>query len=147
MKRVDEAVSSFRQGSNCAQAILATYGTSYGIDRQLALRLAMGLGGGMGRGGEVCGAVSGVVLTIGLKTSSEGDAQSKKVKEETYGKVREFFEKFKALHGSVTCKGILGCDLGTEEGQKEAREKDLFSKICTGFVADAARILEELLSE
>jgi len=52
LSRVDEAVSSFRQGSNCAQAILATYGTSCGIDRQLALRLAMGLGGGMGRGGE-----------------------------------------------------------------------------------------------
>ena len=147
MNRVDEAVTCFRQGSNCAQAILATYGTEYGIDRQLALELAMGLGGGMGRGGEVCGAVSGAVLTIGLRTGIEGDTQSRKVKEETYRKVRELFEKFKALHGSVTCRGILGCDLSTEEGLKEAREKDLFSKICPDFVADAARILEEVLSD
>lgn len=147
MSKVEKAVSRFRDGINCAQAILSTYGPEYGLHRQLALNAGLGLGGGMGRGGEVCGAVSAAVLTIGLKMGSEGDSSSKEVKKETYRKVRELFEKFKALHGSVTCRGILGCDLSTEEGLKEARGKDLFSKICPDFVADAARILEEVLSD
>jgi len=147
LSKVKEAVPRFRQGSNCGQAILATYGTEYGLDRQIALNAGLGLGGGMGCGGEVCGAVSGAVLTIGLRTGIEGDTHSRKVKEETYRKVRELFEKFKALHGSVTCRGILGCDLSTKKGLKQAREKDLFSKICPDFVAEAARILEEVLSD
>ena len=147
MSRVDEAVTCFRNGSNCAQAILATYGPLYGLDRQLALKLALGLGGGLGREGEVCGAVNGAALTIGLKVSSESEVSSREAKKEAYRKVQEFSERFKALHGSLACREILGCDLSTKEGLQEAREKDLFSKVCTGFVADAARILEELLTE
>jgi len=147
LSRVDEAVACFRQGGNCAQAILSTYGTQYGLDRQLALRLAVGLGGGLGCEGEVCGAVNGAALTIGLKVGSESEVGSREAKKEAYRKVRQFSERFKALHGSLACREILGCDLSTEEGLQEAREKDLFSKVCPGFVADAARILEELLAE
>ncbi len=100
----------------------------------------------MGRGAEVCGAVSGAILVIGLKMGSEGDASSKEVREETYCKVQEFSEKFKALHGSLTCKALICCDLSTQEGLKQAREEELFSKVCPAFIADAARLLEKLLS-
>ena len=59
--------------------------------------------------------------------------------------MRRFTEKFKGLHGSIQCRCLLGLDLGTEEGMRLAREKNLFQTLCAGYVRHAAEILEEIL--
>jgi hypothetical protein len=66
-------------------------------------------------------------------------------KEQCYALAREFFTRFKAKHGNVKCTDLLGCDISTKEGIETAHEKDLFNTLCTDFVGDAARILEQLL--
>ena len=45
------------------------------------------------------------------------------------------------------CRELLGCDLTTPEGMKEAKDKGLFSTICPRMMQDAVEILEEMLNE
>lgn len=144
MSKVDLAVSCFEGGFICSQALLSTYGTELGLDRETALKISTAFGGGIGRMGGICGAVSGAFLVISLKYGNAGveDGQSR---EKTYVLVREFSEKFKSRNGSVTCRNLLGCDISIPEGLALAREKKLFSTVCPKFVRDAAEIIEQML--
>ena len=45
------------------------------------------------------------------------------------------------------CRELLGCDLTTPEGMKEAKDKGLFSSICPQMVQDSVEILEEMMNE
>ena len=144
MEKVEQAVSKFRDGFLCSQAILSTYGPWDGLSEELALKLAAGLGGGMGRMAQTCGAVTGSILVIGLKKGaiSVEDTASK---EDTYQAVREFSKRFKATHGSTICKELLGCDISEADGYEKARREDLFKKECPKYVGSAVEILEKVL--
>jgi C_GCAxxG_C_C family probable redox protein len=136
------AFERFLTDHNCCQSILEIFGPEYGLDEDTALRLGTGFGGGMGRMGEICGAVTGAFLALGLKY---GDPRANnEAKDRTYDVVREFTKRFAARHGSIQCRKLLGCDIGTPEGMAEAKNKDLFNTLCATFVRDAAEILEEL---
>ena len=144
MNDVERAVSVFKEGFSCSQAVLSTYGTHFGLDREIALRVSGAFGGGMGRMGETCGAVTGAFMVIGLKYGKTivGDEESK---EKAYRLVNEFVEKFKSRNGSIVCRELLGCDLSTPEGRRLVKEKKLVTTLCPKFVQDAAEIIEQIL--
>jgi len=142
--KIEESVGRFREGYNCSQAILSTYGGELGLERETALKAAAALGGGMGALGEVCGAVTGAMLVIGLKHGYTMP-KDKETKEKTYARVRDFAGRFRQRNGSLLCRDLLGCDLTTAEGVAMAREKRLFTERCPGFVREAAEILEDVL--
>ncbi|MFX1387280.1 MAG: C-GCAxxG-C-C family protein [Promethearchaeota archaeon] len=144
MSRIEKAVSSFRGDFNCAQSILSTYCTQYGLDRDTALKLATGFGGGMGRLGRTCGAVSGAFMVIGLKYGM-GLNDNTEAKEKTYQVIREFSNRFQEIYGSEICKELLGCDINTPEGKDYYDQNEFFEKKCLQYVKNAAYILEELL--
>ncbi len=144
MSDVEKAVSGFEKEFNCCQAVLSTYGPRFGLDRELALKLAAGFGGGIGHQGETCGAVTGALMVIGLKHSATL-ADDKDSSEKTYRLTDQFLERFKARHGSILCRELLGCDISTPQGLQGARDKGLFKKLCPNFVRVSAEILEELL--
>ncbi len=140
--KAESAVQLFSDGFNCAQAVFSTYAPDLGMRRDDALRIATAFGAGMGRLQEVCGAVTGAFMVIGCKhgmiTSSDTVP-----KEEAYARVKELAEHFCELHGSISCRQLLGCDLNTEEGRKEFIRKDLGRLKCTGYVRDASRLVED----
>ena len=144
MSKVDETLACFDEGFNCAQAVFSVYNEQLGMDRVTALKLPCGLGGGMGHLAETCGAVTGAFLLIGLKYGKY-KAEDALSKEKTYEVVREFADKFKELHGSIKCRELLGCDVGTSEGRAEMAEKGLYKTLCRGLVADSAKLIEEIL--
>ena len=72
---------------------------------------------------------------------------AKEGKANTYNKVEEYTNRFKARNDSVACRELLGFDLTTPEGMKEAKDKFLFSTICPRMVQDAVEILEEMMNE
>ncbi len=125
--------------------MLAACGPARGLPRELAVRLAQAFGGGMGRTGGVCGGVTGAMMVIGLECSMKdpGDTQTK---QEAYRLTREFMARFAAKNGSIYCRDLLGCDIGTEEGFRKAHEAELAKTICPPLVACAVEILEELLA-
>jgi len=144
VNRIEQAVSLFNEGFNCSQAVFTTFAAEMGVERDVALKMAQGFGGGMGLMGETCGAVTGAFMVIGLKygRTSVNDDEAKR---KTNALVKEFVEKFKAKNGTIECRELLGCDIGTPEGNRIAKERQLFSTVCPGFVRDAAEILEMIL--
>jgi C_GCAxxG_C_C family probable redox protein len=143
MNNVDNAVACFKEGFNCSQAILSTYGPEFGLARETALKLASSFGSGM-RMAQTCGAVTGALMAIGLKYGHIHSAD-KKSRERTYRLVEQFIEKFKSRNGSVVCRELLGCDVCTPDGYNTAIEKGLFRNFCPKMVQDAAEILEEIV--
>ena len=143
MNCIDTAVSRFAEGFNCSQAVLSAFAGDFGLDDATALKITSGFGGGMGRLADTCGAVTGAFMVLGLRygqASSDRDA-----KEVIYARVREFADRFKARNGSVACRDLLGCDIGTPEGFRHAKDEKLLTTLCPKFVRDACEILEEML--
>lgn len=143
MNRVELAVSCFKDGFSCSQAVFSTYATQLGLSREAALKIAGAFGGGMGHMGETCGAVTGAFMAIGLK-HSRSIAEDRQSREKTYSLVREFVDKFRARNGSIICRELLGYDLSTPEGASMVREKKLNETLCTRLVQDAAEIIEQI---
>ena len=142
--KVEAAVGCFREGFSCSQAILSAYCVEFGLERETALKAAAAFGAGMGRLGEVCGAVTGALIVIGLKYGHT-EAKDKEAKERTYDRAHDYGCRFRSLNGSLLCRDLLGCDLGTAEGMATAREKRYFTELCPRFVREAAEILEDVL--
>ncbi len=144
MNGVQRAVSSFDEGFSCSQAVLCAFGPQLGLDRESALRVACAFGGGMGHRGETCGAVTGAFMVMGLKCGRSG-TDDQEAKETAYTLVNEFVDQFESRNGSVICRELIGCDIGTAEGLELTRQMNLRTTRCPNFVRDAAKIIEQVL--
>jgi C_GCAxxG_C_C family probable redox protein len=144
-KQSEQAVERFRNGMNCSQAVLSSYCEQFGLDSGKATKVGTGFGGGM-RMAETCGAVTGAFMVLGLKYGNS-TVEDKESKAKTYEKIIEFTSRFKASHGSVKCRELLGCDITTPDGEKKARENGLFVSVCPKIVQEAAEILEEIIGK
>ncbi len=140
-----KAADFFRQGYNCAQAVVLAFGDELKLDQQTLAKLASSFGGGMGRLREVCGAVSGMFLMYGLLEGYDNPADYEGKKEQ-YRAVQEMAEVFKEKHGSITCSDILKKPSGPEDYRPEERTELYYeSRPCEQCVYDAAEILEIFL--
>lgn len=144
MDRVTKAVSCFKEGFSCSQAVLSSFSELFGLNREIALKISQPFGAGTARRGETCGAVTGAFMVIGLKYGRI-KAEDLQAREKTYNLVREFIRRFKSLHSTIICKELLGCDLSTPEGLNLAEEKHLFDTLCPKFVQSAVEIVEKII--
>ena len=143
--RSDEAVAMMVAGFNCAQSVLSVFCEDFHLDRQTAFKLATGFGAGMANQQEICGAVTGAVMAIGL-THGRSHVSDQAAKERTYLLTRELMVSFKAKFGSCYCRELLpGIDLASAAGHALYKEKNLAEKVCRPCVAEAVRILEDIL--
>ena len=94
-------------------------------------------------GGE-CGAVAAAYIVLGMKYGFTHPGDPERL-DAVMGKIRTFVDRFKALHGDIDCPKLIGLDLFSEEGRKAFAENNLKATVCTQYVADAVKILEELL--
>jgi len=140
--RQELAITRFGKGFNCAQSVLSVFCEKYGLEMETAMKLACGLGGGF-RQGEICGAVSGAVLVIGLK-DGQYIAEDAVSKANCYAKTDELIKRFKEKYSTIICRELIGVDISTEEGRKQALDKSLFRKICDDMVKNTIVILEEM---
>lgn len=144
MDHVENTVSLFKKGHSCSQAVFSTYAPLLGVPENTALKIACSFGGGMARMGETCGAVTGAFMVLGLKYGRV-DPQDEQTKEKTYELVKLFVNRFKSRNTFVTCRDLLGCDIGDPEVREMVEKNGLFDTLCPKLVQDAAEILEELL--
>jgi C_GCAxxG_C_C family probable redox protein len=144
--RIDKAIACHAQQFNCAQAVFSTYAPALGISELDSLKMSAGFGGGMGRLQEVCGAVTGALMLIGCKYGmvNPGDVEAK---EETYARVKDFARRFTSVHGTISCRTLLGCDLNTEEGKALFTKNDLANSVCKRCIRTACAIVEETVME
>jgi C_GCAxxG_C_C family probable redox protein len=145
--KVTGAVETHRDtGFNCAQSVLGQFAPEMGMDTDIAAKVACGFGSGMGRSGNMCGAVTGGILVLGLKYGMS-DPEASQDKEKTYEKVRNLLNMIREKCGSVNCKDLLGVDVGTEEGRRELKEKNLSDKVCAKVVGEVVRSVEMLFDQ
>ena len=145
MTHKEKALQYFSDKFHCSQAVLAAFAPELGLTEEQALKLGACFGAGM-RKGEVCGACTGALMVLGLmygqfdKDDLESRMRANKV---NVVLLNGFAEK----NGSYICNELLGCDIRTEEGVKEAREKGLFTEFCPKMVACAVDVLEEIIQK
>jgi len=139
----NKALYHFRTGHNCAQSVLMAFEKLTGENGAFAHQLASGFGGGMGRLQLTCGAVTGAVMAIGLHNSiSIADEATRK--QTTNSMIQRFCQRFEENHGNLSCSGLLGHDLNTDNGRAEIARRGLTEKICAPCVSDAVSILIDL---
>ena len=134
----------FREGYNCAQAVLIAFSDVTGLEKETAARLASSFGGGLGRMREVCGAVSGAAMVLGL-CKGYSDPTDPAAKKAHYHLVQEFARRFKEQNGSIVCRELLAGVSVTPGGDPEARTKEYYKKRpCPELVLQAAELLDKL---
>ncbi|PLX18661.1 MAG: hypothetical protein C0599_11840 [Salinivirgaceae bacterium] len=139
------ATIMFNSGYNCSQAVLSTFAESLAFSKETAINLAAGFGAGMGRLQNTCGAVTGAYMAIGQYCGKIHE-NNKEVIEASYNLVQEFDKRFIEIHQTTQCKQLIHCDLKTEEGQAEFKQKNLKRDVCEVCVADAVTIVSELIN-
>ena len=144
MNKTENILTLFQDGLNCSQIVFSSFAERFGLDKDAALRIASGFGAGMGRMSLTCGAVTGAFMALGLKYGY-ASGESKESKEKIYALVREFAEKFRAIHGSIECRELVGFDISTPDGYKEASDNGLFRTLCPQFVKSAVEIAEKMI--
>jgi C_GCAxxG_C_C family probable redox protein len=134
----------FSSGLNCAQSVLASKSDFTGIPVPDSLRIATGFGAGMAQMQKTCGAVTGAYMVIGARYGRI-DPEDQAARDKTYSLMEAFNRRFLEMHGSLSCRELLGVDLKTREGAEEADKGAYFEKKCKKYVEDAAGILDEIL--
>ncbi len=142
MHHEEKARELFKQGYNCAQAVLLAFCDVTGLDEKTALLLSSSFGGGMGRMREVCGAVSGMFMVAGLLYGYH-ETSDQTGKTEHYKRIQTLAEEFRKENGSIICRELLGLPGGADSPVPELRTNTYYKKRpCAELVAMAARIMD-----
>ena len=142
-ERVKAALEKFEEGYDCSHAILSVYADLFEFEEKSITTIRKPCGPMTGRSMDVCGAVAGALKALSQKLREEKDAGNTTQKKSEL--VRRFRERFEKLHGSVSCTELLGTDISEIDGQIMVMDKDLFHTRCVTFIADSARIIEDLI--
>ena len=149
--RRNQAIQFFKEGYNCAQAVVLAHSDLLGMEKEQLLKVSQSFGGGMGRMRQVCGTVSAMFMVAGLLTGSANpkDLENKK---ENYDMVQRLAAAFEKKNGSIICRQLLGLEtkqssVGAEyrEGTTpEPRTEEYYKKRpCIELIGDACDILAE----
>ena len=119
--------------------MLCAFARDYDLDEATALAIARGFGSGMATA-CTCGVISGAVMVIGLSTGKNTD--NREAKQTAYRMAKEFTKWFEGRYGTTLCRELLGCDVSDPEIARVAREKDLFTPVCTPMIRETVKWLE-----
>ena len=146
MTRKEIAMNYFKEGYNCAQAVVLAFEDLTGLDKSTLLKLSSSFGGGLGRLREVCGSVSGMAIILGIVYGYD-DASSHEEKAAHYARIQEVAHKFEEKNGSIVCRELLGLSAKHDSPVPEARTEGYYKKRpCVELVGDSAEILDEYIT-
>ncbi len=133
----------FITGYYCAESVLMAIAESRGIQSDIIPCIATGFCSGMARTGGQCGAVSGAMIGISLAT---GRRSAIETVDHNYALIQKLIKRFEERFGSTNCRILLGCDLGTTEGQQTFQAKHLIEH-CFEYAEGATLIALSLLDD
>ncbi len=147
MTRKEKAMAYFRQGYNCAQAVVLAFADLTDMDEATLSRMSCSFGGGMGRLREVCGTVTGMFLVTGLLRGYDG-AETGEVKAAHYARIQALAKEFEKQNGSIVCRELLALrQKHRDDPTPEARTEAYYAgRPCVELVGSAAEILENYLA-
>ncbi len=136
----------FRQGYNCAQAVVLAYQEELGLSKDQLAKMMSSFGGGIGRLREVCGAVSGGVFVLGA-LQGYSDTRDAEAKAQHYRAVQDFAKAFSAKNGSIICKELLGVDADGNHVPSPRTDEYYSKRPCAMMVGDAVELLDSMLNK
>jgi C_GCAxxG_C_C family probable redox protein len=139
MNKKDKAISYFREGYNCSQAVLMACAG----EGEANVKAAAAFGGGMGRLQKTCGAVTGAYIWFGMNYGSSGLPQEND-KIQVYERVKSFNKAFVERNGTDLCSELLGENINTPDGRARIKERGLHERICEKCIIDAIEIIEKI---
>ena len=149
-ERVERACGYFKEGYNCAQAVVMAYNDIMNMSLDEVARLTAPFGGGMGRMREVCGSVCGMTMLAGAIQPSS-DPKNLEERKDNYALVQHFAEQFRTENGDIVCRRLLGLEPMTERQETampSERTPEYYKKRpCSEYVGCAARIVGEYLNQ
>lgn len=137
------AEEAFASGFYCAESVVLALAKAQGIENDLLPRAATAFCSGMARTGGTCGALTGAIMgiSLGLGRSKAGEPV-----QAAYTATQRLIGEFEQAFGARDCHVLLGCDLGTAEGQATFRDKRLGER-CANYTGKAAEIAARILAE
>ena len=137
------AEESFAGGLYCAESVLLSLARAQGIESDLLPKVATAFCGGMSRSCGTCGALTGAIMGIGLALGRSAPRESALP---SYRTTQRLIAQFEQEFGSRDCHVLLGCDLGSPEGQAMFRDDGL-AELCLTYTGRAAEIAATLIAE
>lgn len=131
----DMAGQNFKNGYNCAEAVVRTFRDYYQLDvSDEALRMASGFGGGLGHAGCMCGALSGAVMVLGMLQGRSAKEQSRGP---IYGSAQGFHDIFAGEFGAACCRVLNPHEFGSAEQRRN----------CLKITGTTAALLQKYIKE
>lgn len=137
------AEEAFASGLFCAESVVTSLAKAQGIDSDLLPRAATAFCSGMARTCGTCGALTGAIMGISLAL---GRSTSDESVQGAYTATQRLVGEFEQEFGARDCHVLLGCDLGTPQGQTTFRENRLGQR-CMNYTGRAAEIAARILAE
>ena len=145
--RAEQAVTYFKSGYNCAQAVYMAYADLFGMEPKTAAIIAAPLGAGIGRMREVCGTVSGAALIAGLAIPCDNPSDMA-AKTRCYALVQQVADRFREANGSIICRELLGIAPIKESPTPSPRTEAYYKKRpCVELVRMSATFIGEELKK
>ena len=145
--RAEQAVTYFKSGYNCAQAVYMAYADLFGMEPKTAAIIAAPMGAGIGRMREVCGTVSGAALIAGLAIPCDNPTDMA-AKTRCYALVQQVADRFREANGSIICRELLGIAPIKESPTPSPRTEAYYKKRpCVELVRMSATFIGEELKK
>jgi C_GCAxxG_C_C family probable redox protein len=142
-KKIKESAEGhFSKGLYCAESVVLSIVESQGIDSELFPKAATAFCSGMSRSCGTCGALTGAVMGLSVVLGRNNQEESVK---DVYAATGELISSFENEFGSRNCHQLLGCDLGSSDGQAYFKQEKLHKR-CLNYTSRAAELAGNILS-
>jgi len=143
VERAREVFLDDRNVHGCAEVTFMVLKEAFGLPNPADSSVAMALNGGVAYSGGVCGAVSGAALALGLlaeRRIGEHGAAKRVARELTAG----LMDGFRAEHGAVDCRELIGLDLRAPGGHEAFVAGGIWRDRCMQQIEFSVRTLAPL---
>ena len=113
----------------CAETTFMVLKEAFDLPDPTDPSAAMALNGGVAYDGGVCGAISGAALAVGL-LASRRFADHARAKREAREAIADLMDDFRAAHGAVDCRALIGRDIRTPEQHKAFIDSGIWRAAC-----------------
>ena len=137
------AMEGFESGLYCAESALAALAKALGIESELVPKIATVFCSGMARTCGTCGALTGAMMGLSMALGRDSAGQPVQA---AYKATQKLIQQFEHEFGARNCFDLLGCDLGTPEGQAMFHDNNLHER-CAWYTGRAAEIAADLIVE
>ncbi len=134
--------NNLKKGMYCAETTVIAITETQGIESKLLTKAATAFCSGMSGTCGTCGALTGG--TMGLSALLGRDEPDGSV-EPAYQATHQLITEFEQTFGSKNCHELLGCDLGTVEGQTRFMEDKLHQR-CVTYISKSTEIANRILN-